>query len=67
MIQPETDAKSTDTVRKWESSNLKGASSCQMLGVPKSRALERESWNEGTCPGGYSNPIIQEAEAGELR
>lgn len=38
-----------------------------MLGVPKSRALERESWNEGTCPGGYSNPIIQEAEAGGLR
>lgn len=39
MIQPETEAKSTDTVRKWESSNLKGASSCQNVRSSKVKSI----------------------------
>lgn len=42
MIQLETEAKSKDIVRKWESSNLKVANNCQNVRVTKSRALGRE-------------------------
>lgn len=42
MIQLETGAKRKDPVRKWESSNLKVANSCQNVRVTKSRAWGRE-------------------------
>lgn len=47
MIQLETGAKSKDPVRKWESSNLKVANSCQNVRVTKSRASGRAQY-EGT-------------------
>lgn len=43
MIQSETEAKSEDTVRKWESSNSKVASSCQNVRSSKVKSVRERA------------------------